>query len=134
MHTEYIFDCRVFSLKSPFNYCIGAKSAETFLALCLVVAVGSAEITNRLGLSTSLGAFVAGALLAETNYRTQIEADLQSLRGLLLGLFFMTTGASVDPSLVLSEWPTTLALLAGLIGFKSFITSGKFKKKKTSGN
>lgn len=87
--------------------------------------MGSAEITNRLGLSTSLGAFIAGALLAETNYRTQIEADLQPIRGLLLGLFFMTTGASVDPSLVLNEWPTTLALLMGLIAFKSFITSGK---------
>jgi hypothetical protein len=78
-------------------------------------------LTDALGLSSTLGAFLAGTLLAETNYRTLVEADIQPFRGLLLGLFFMTTGASVDPLLVQENLPTVLALLGGLIAFKAVI-------------
>jgi hypothetical protein len=78
-------------------------------------------LTDALGLSSTLGAFLAGTLLAETNYRTLVEADIQPFRGLLLGLFFMTTGASVDPQLVTENLPTVLALLGGLIAFKAVI-------------
>uniref|UniRef100_A0A2P2LF12 Glutathione-regulated potassium-efflux system protein kefB n=1 Tax=Rhizophora mucronata TaxID=61149 RepID=A0A2P2LF12_RHIMU len=68
-----------------------------------------------------LGAFLAGALLAETNFRTQIEADIRPFRGLLLGLFFVTTGTSIDMQLLFREWPNVLSLLAGLIVIKTLI-------------
>ena len=74
-------------------------------------------------MSSTLGAFTAGTLLAESNYRTQIEADIKPFRGLLLGLFFLTTGASVEPLVLQQEWPTVLALTAGLIAFKAIITT-----------
>ena len=99
------------------------QSSETFVALCLLVAVGIGALTDSLGLSSTLGAFVAGTLLAESNYRTQIETDIKPFKGLLLGLFFLTTGASVDPHVIQEQWPTVLALLTGLIAFKSIIIS-----------
>lgn len=71
---------------------IGARSSETFVALCLLVALGMGQLTEAIGLSSTLGAFAAGTLLAETNYRTQVEANIAPFRGLLLGLFFTTTG------------------------------------------
>lgn len=80
-------------------------------------------LTDALGLSSTLGAFTAGTLLAESNYRTQIEADIKPFRGLLLGLFFLTTGASVEPLVLQQEWPTVLALTGGLIAFKAIITT-----------
>lgn len=73
-------------------YDAGARSSETFVALCLLVALGMGQLTEAIGLSSTLGAFAAGTLLAETNYRTQVEANIAPFRGLLLGLFFTTTG------------------------------------------
>jgi len=104
-----------------FSLIAKTKSSETFVALCLLVALGTGALTEELGLSSTLGAFTAGTLLAESNYRTQIEADIKPFRGLLLGLFFLTTGASVDPSVIQEQFPTVLALLAGLIAFKAAI-------------
>lgn len=71
---------------------VGARSSETFVGLCLLVALGVGQLTEWIGLSETLGAFVAGTLLAETNYRTQVEATIAPFRGLLLGLFFLSTG------------------------------------------
>ena len=104
-----------------FSLVAQTKSSETFVALCLLVAIGTGALTDTLGLSSTLGAFAAGTLLAESNYRTQIEADIKPFRGLLLGLFFLTTGASVDPFVIQEQLPTALGLLAGLIFFKSVI-------------
>lgn len=64
---------------------------------------------------------MAGAILAETSFRTQIEADIRPFRGLLLGLFFVTTGTSIDMQLLVREWPNVLALLGGLIAIKTMI-------------
>ena len=110
-------------LRRVFAAVAGARSNETFVALCLLVVLGTGAFTDSLGLSSTLGAFAAGTLLAESNYRTQIEADIQPFKGILLGLFFVTTGASVDPSLVASEAPTAFALLAGLLAFKTTIVT-----------
>ncbi|CAN0336109.1 unnamed protein product [Laminaria digitata] len=74
------------------NELLGARSSETIVALCLLVALGVGQLTQAIGLSSTLGAFAAGTLLAETNYRTQVEANIAPFRGLLLGLFFTTTG------------------------------------------
>ncbi|GJY82935.1 K(+) efflux antiporter 3, chloroplastic [Tanacetum coccineum] len=98
-----------------------ARSSEAFVALCLLTVAGTSLITQKLGFSDTLGAFLAGALLAETNFRTQIEADIRPFRGLLLGLFFVTTGTSIDTQLLIREWPNVLSLLAGLIVIKTLI-------------
>ncbi|KAH9655312.1 RCK N-terminal domain-containing protein [Citrus sinensis] len=100
-----------------------ARSSEAFVALCLLTVAGTSLLTQKLGFSDTLGAFLAGAILAETNFRTQIEADIRPFRGLLLGLFFVTTGSSIDIELLFREWPNVLALLAGLIIIKTLIIS-----------
>jgi Kef-type K+ transport system membrane component KefB len=108
-------------VRSLFAIVARSQSSETFVALCLLVAVGIGALTDSLGLSSTLGAFVAGTLLAESNYRTQIETDIKPFKGLLLGLFFLTTGASVDPYVIQEQWPTVFALLFGLLAFKTAI-------------
>ncbi|KAJ6409396.1 hypothetical protein OIU84_008986 [Salix udensis] len=108
-------------LRRVFEVVAEARSSEAFVALCLLTVAGTSLLTQKLGFSDTLGAFLAGALLAETNFRTQIEADIRPFRGLLLGLFFVTTGTSVDTQLLLREWPNVLSLLAGLIAIKTMI-------------
>lgn len=108
-------------LRRVFEFVAEARSSEAFVALCLLTVSGTSLLTQKLGFSDTLGAFLAGALLAETNFRTQIEADIRPFRGLLLGLFFVTTGTSIDTQLLIREWPNVLSLLAGLIVIKTLI-------------
>ncbi|KAF5206233.1 Glutathione-regulated potassium-efflux system protein [Thalictrum thalictroides] len=108
-------------LRRIFEVVAETRSSEAFVALCLLTVAGTSLVTQKLGFSDTLGAFLAGALLAETNFRTQIEADIRPFRGLLLGLFFVTTGTSVDMQLLLREWPNVFSLLAGLIVIKTLI-------------
>ncbi|CAL0331455.1 unnamed protein product [Lupinus luteus] len=108
-------------LRRVFEVVAETRSSEAFVALCLLTVAGTSLITQHLGFSDTLGAFLAGAILAETNFRTQIEADIRPFRGLLLGLFFLTTGTSIDMQILLREWPNVLALLAGLIAIKTLI-------------
>lgn len=108
-------------LRRIFEVVAEARSSEAFVALCLLTVAGTSLVTQKLGFSDTLGAFLAGAILAETNFRTQIEADIRPFRGLLLGLFFVTTGTSIDTQLLIREWPNVLTLLAGLIVIKTLI-------------
>ncbi|OMO92112.1 hypothetical protein COLO4_17848 [Corchorus olitorius] len=108
-------------LRRVFEVVAETRSSEAFVALCLLTVAGTSLLTQKLGFSDTLGAFLAGALLAETNFRTQIEADIRPFRGLLLGLFFVTTGTSIDMQLLFREWPNVLSLLAGLIVIKTLI-------------
>ncbi|KAF8410661.1 hypothetical protein HHK36_003193 [Tetracentron sinense] len=108
-------------LRRIFEVVAETRSSEAFVALCLLTVAGTSLVTQKLGFSDTLGAFLAGALLAETNFRTQIEADIRPFRGLLLGLFFVTTGTSIDMQLLFREWPNVLSLLAGLIVIKTLI-------------
>lgn len=110
-----------FLLRRVFEVVAETRSSEAFIALCLLTVAGTSLLTQKLGFSDTLGAFLAGAILAETNFRTQIEADIRPFRGLLLGLFFVTTGTSIDMQLLLREWPNVLALLGGLIAIKTMI-------------
>jgi len=91
-----------------------AKDQISFLAITLLTVLSMSAFTMALGLSDTLGAFLAGILLAETKYRYQIEADIAPFRGLLLGLFFITTGFSIDLPLAFASAPTVLALAIGL--------------------
>jgi len=115
-----------FFLRRVFELVAQARSDETFVALSLLSVTGASLATQRLGFSDTLGAFAAGVLLAETNYRAQVEADIRPFRGILLGLFFVTTGASLDVGLLLqdSNWEIVVALVIGLIGIKIGVIGG----------
>ncbi|KAK4254123.1 hypothetical protein QN277_009548 [Acacia crassicarpa] len=108
-------------LRRVFEVVADSRSSEAFVALCFLTIAGTSLVTQKLGFSDTLGAFLAGALLAETNFRTQIEADIRPFRGLLIGLFFLTTGTSIDLQLLFREWPNVLSLLAGLVAIKTMI-------------
>jgi len=101
-------------LNYVFEFVAAARSTETFVAATLLVAVGMGQAANALGLSASTGAFSAGVLLAGNAYRAQIQADIKPFEGILLGIFFITAGAGLDPAVVLREWPT---LFSGIIVF-----------------
>lgn len=70
----------------------------------LLVTLGMAALTERLGLSMALGAFLAGMLVSETPYKLQVEEDIKPFRDVLLGLFFVTVGMLLDPRVVLEHW------------------------------
>lgn len=113
-------------LRYVFDVVAAARSTETFVAAALLVAVGMGQAADMLGLSASTGAFAAGVLLAGNRYRAQIQADIKPFEGILLGIFFMTAGANLDPYVVLNEWPTLFAGIAAFIVTKAVIlfTSG----------
>ncbi len=90
-------------LRPLFHSVAMTKSAEFFMAACLLVVLGAALIAAASGLSMALGAFIAGLLLAETEYRREIEVTIEPFKGLLLGLFFVSVGAGLDLSLAASR-------------------------------
>lgn len=96
-------------------------SQELFLAACLLVAMGAGLIAASAGYSMAIGAFVAGILLAETEYRHEIEVTIGPFKGLLLGLFFMTAGAQLDLA-ALMQYPLAIGGMAfGLIVLKALV-------------
>ncbi|KAM7276294.1 hypothetical protein ACFE04_018160 [Oxalis oulophora] len=99
------------------------QNAEIFSANTLLVILGTSLLTARAGLSMALGAFLAGLLLAETEFSLQVESDIAPYRGLLLGLFFMTVGMSIDPKLLLSNFPVIMGTLGLLIGGKCLLVA-----------
>ncbi|KAK3021453.1 hypothetical protein RJ639_045642 [Escallonia herrerae] len=99
------------------------QNAEIFSACTLLVILGTSLLTARAGLSMALGAFLAGLLLAETEFSLQVESDIAPYRGLLLGLFFMTVGMSIDPKLLLSNFPVIMGTLGLLIGGKTILVA-----------
>ena len=106
-------------LKKLFDLIAKTRSTETFVALCLLVSVGIGEIAKGLGLTDTAGAFAAGVLLANTNYRAQIKADILPFTGILLGIFFMGAGSSFDTDIVLNEFPTVITGAFALVFFKA---------------
>ncbi|MCC6920900.1 MAG: cation:proton antiporter [Alphaproteobacteria bacterium] len=98
-----------------------AQSHELFIAVVLLVAMVSAAATGFAGLPTSLGALIAGAMLAETAFKHQVEADIEPFKGLLLGLFFVYVGMTVDLGFVYANWRTILTGLGALIAVKTIV-------------
>jgi glutathione-regulated potassium-efflux system protein KefB len=95
-----------------------AKVKEAMTAAALLTVVGVAALMDWAGLSPSLGAFLAGALLSESSYRHQLEADIKPFEGLLLGLFFTAVGMSLNLELIVAYPLTVFALVALLLGIK----------------
>ncbi len=108
-------------LRPLFQLVAATRSAELFMAACLLVVVGTGLVAAVSGLSMALGAFVAGLLLAETEYRRAIETTIDPFKGLLLGVFFVTVGMGLDLSRLLDN-PITIAVAAiGLVAVKAAI-------------
>jgi glutathione-regulated potassium-efflux system protein KefB len=94
---------------------------EAMTAAALLTVVGVAILMQKVGVSPALGAFLAGALLAESSYRHQLEADIQPFQGLLLGLFFTATGMSLNLALIWDQPMKVLGLALGLVALKSIV-------------
>lgn len=102
-------------LRPFFHLVAGTRSAEIFTLATLFVSLTAAWLTNQLGLSLALGAFLAGLMLSETEYKHQIQADIRPFRDVLMGLFFISVGAQLDVSIILKEWFWIGLLTTGLI-------------------
>ena len=100
------------------------KSSELFMLNVLFITLGLAYVTNAAGLSLALGAFLAGMLISETEYRYQVENDIKPFRDVLLGLFFITIGMLLNLKVVWSELPWVLLMLAALFILKLALVSG----------
>lgn len=88
-----------------------ARTREVLTAGALLVVLGAALLMDAAGLSMAMGAFLAGVMLSSSSYRHQIESDIEPFRGLLMGLFFLAVGMSLDLSVVAAEWRLLLSML-----------------------
>jgi CPA2 family monovalent cation:H+ antiporter-2 len=109
------------ALRPLFHAVSATRQPDVFVAAALLTVVGTSFATEAAGLSLSLGAFLAGVMLASTEYRHQVEADLQPVRGLLMGLFFLTVGMTVDPRQVVADLPEITAGVALLLAGKALV-------------
>ncbi|HRF71153.1 MAG TPA: cation:proton antiporter [Accumulibacter sp.] len=100
------------------------KSAELFMLNVLLITLGLAYLTELAGLSLALGAFVAGILISETQYRHHVEEDIKPFRDVLMGLFFVTIGMMLDVPLVAASAPLVLGVLAALLALKFALVLG----------
>lgn len=98
-------------LRRWFQIVVQRRSQELFMLNLLLITLGAAWITEQAGLSLALGAFIAGMLISETEYRHQVEEDIKPFRDVLLGLFFITIGMLLNVRLVWENWPVVLLLL-----------------------
>lgn len=105
-------------LRPLFHYIAQARSSELFMLTALLVVLGAAFLTEHYGLSAALGAFLAGAMLGETEYAHQIESDIQPFRDILLGFFFISIGLMFDLRVVTEYWPVLIGIIFALILFK----------------
>jgi glutathione-regulated potassium-efflux system ancillary protein KefC len=108
-------------LRHALRWIAKSRSTEIFTAASLALVVGIASLMQWVGLSMALGAFLGGVLLAESEYKRELETDVEPFKGLLLGLFFMAVGMSMDFHVLLGEWPLVLGLLAGFLVVKGLV-------------
>lgn len=116
-----------YGLNPFFRMLAAAGGREVMTAAALLVVLGTALLMEEVGLSMAMGAFLAGVLLAESNFRHQLEADIEPFRGMLLGLFFMSVGMSIDGSLVVSQWAALFGATAAAILIKVALVAGLFR-------
>ena len=103
------------------------RTPESFMALSLLIVVGTAAITQLAGMSPALGAFLAGLVIAETEYRHEVEINIEPFKGLLMGLFFMSVGMSIDLAHLMSQLWTVLYAVAGLFMVKGLLIAVIFR-------
>ncbi len=108
-------------LGSVFRLAAASGGRDFLMALTLLTVVGAAAITYSAGLSLALGAFLAGLLVGETEFKHQTEVDLEPFKGLLLGLFFITVGMSLNLPVIAAQFGWIMLALAGLVAVKVVI-------------
>ncbi|MEO7432922.1 MAG: monovalent cation:proton antiporter-2 (CPA2) family protein [Dokdonella sp.] len=111
-------------LRPMFRAAAKVGTPEVFTATALLVVIGTAWLMQLVGISMSLGAFLAGVLLADSEYRHEIEAQIEPFRGLLLGLFFISVGMSLDVKMAMGNPQLVGALLFGLLSIKALVLYG----------
>lgn len=116
-----IFVIGRYLLRHLFRLAAHAGGRDFLMAITLLTVVGASVITANAGLSLALGAFLAGLLLGETEFKHQTEIDLEPFKGLLLGLFFLTVGLAIDLSVVIENWPMVFGGLIALLIVKAII-------------
>ena len=108
-------------LRPLFRWIARSRTPEIFTAASLLLVVGIAGLMQMVGLSMALGAFLAGVLLAESEYRRELETDIEPFKGLLLGLFFIAVGMSIDFAVLLDAPGRMAAIVAGFLLFKGAV-------------
>ncbi len=116
-----------YGLNPFFRLLAASRAREVMTAAALLVVLGTAMLMEKVGLSMAMGAFLAGILLAESNFRHQLEADIEPFRGMLLGLFFMSVGMSIDGGLVKAVWPALFGATLAAILVKVALVAGLFR-------
>ncbi|MEJ2346421.1 MAG: monovalent cation:proton antiporter-2 (CPA2) family protein [Gammaproteobacteria bacterium] len=111
-------------LRPLFREIASARSSELFMLTILLVSLTAAWATHAAGLSFALGGFLAGAMLGETEFRHQIEADIRPFRDVLLGLFFVTVGMLLDVRALGQIWYWVLLLVAAMVAGKTLLVTG----------
>ncbi len=104
--------------KPLFRFIASARLREVFTAAALLIVIGIALLMTMVGLSPALGTFLAGVVLANSEYRHELESDIEPFKGLLLGLFFMTVGAGIDFSYLSANWPIVVGLTLAFVCVK----------------
>lgn len=112
-----------FALPPLFAQAARTKSPELFLAATLLVVILASLAASAAGLSAILGALLAGLLIAETEYRDEVESITQPFRGLALGAFLITVGMSLNLPAILKDWPLFVAAIVGVVLIKSMVTT-----------
>lgn len=110
-----------YAVRPLLRHIAAAGNSEVFAATVLLIALGTGWLTARVGLSMALGAFLAGVLLSDSEFRHQITADVDHARGLLLGLFFMTVGMGIDLSVLASQPAEIAGLVVALLLTKTLL-------------
>ncbi|MFH1806799.1 MAG: monovalent cation:proton antiporter-2 (CPA2) family protein [Pseudomonadota bacterium] len=113
-----------FGLNPFFALLAQTRAREVLTAGALLVVLGAALLMEVVGLSMALGAFLAGVMLSSSSYRHQIENDIEPFRGLLMGLFFLAVGMSLDLSVVADEWQLLLSMLIAFMIVKGLVVYG----------
>ncbi|NID16202.1 monovalent cation:proton antiporter-2 (CPA2) family protein [Luteibacter yeojuensis] len=108
-------------LRHVFRFVARAKSTEVFTATALLVVMGTAWLMELAGISTTLGAFLAGLLLADSEYRHELESNIEPFKGLLLGLFFISVGMSVDLAMLIDKPLLVLGMVGLLLAVKAVL-------------
>jgi glutathione-regulated potassium-efflux system protein KefB len=119
-------------LNPLFRILANAKAREVMTAAALLVVLGAALLMQLGGLSMAMGAFLAGVLLSESTFRHQLEADIEPFRGLLLGLFFLGVGMSLDLAVVAQNWPIIVAGVLSMMVVKALCIYGVARLAKSS--
>ncbi|MEM6371890.1 MAG: monovalent cation:proton antiporter-2 (CPA2) family protein [Pseudomonadota bacterium] len=114
----------VFLTRPVFRFIHAARLREMYTALALLIVVSISFLMMLVGLSPALGAFLAGVVLASSEFRHELETDLEPFKGLLLGLFFITVGAGINFSLLFADWPALVSMALLVILLKGLVLYG----------